>query len=268
MPRNVLTKKQSNFLMALYIGTSGWNYKHWKSRFYPPHVKQKDWLAFLATHFNTVELNTSFYRIPNKESVEQWASIAPQDFRFAVKLWRGITHYKKLLNSRAFLENFLDVMDVLPPAKRAPLLIQLPPNQKKNTDKLRAFLDEFREASAGAWQVAVEFRNADWLTDDVYRLLDQAGAAVCLHDMEGRGNTERENDASFVYVRRHGSGGGRYSGNYSPKQITADAERIQQWTSVNKDVFVYYNNDIDGWAVINARELREKLPAQQPLKSL
>ena len=245
--------------MSVYIGTSGWNYKHWKLRFYPPTVKQRDWLFFLAERFNTVELNTSFYRIPKKESVEHWAATAPAHFRFAVKLWRGITHYKKLVNVREFLGNFLEAMDAIPADKRAPLLIQLPPNQGKNVEKLRAFLGELADTSGGACRATVEFRNTDWLTDDVYRALDEAGAAICLHDMPGRGNTERENDTDFVYVRRHGSGSGKYAGSYSPQQIEGDAERIRKWTSAKKDVFIYYNNDIDGWAIVNARELQEKV---------
>jgi uncharacterized protein YecE (DUF72 family) len=243
----------------VYIGTSGWNYKHWKSRFYPPEVKQKDWLAFLAERFNTVEVNTSFYRIPKKETVQHWAEIVPVNFRFAVKLWRGITHYKKLVGTRPYVESFLDVVDALPPKMRAPMLIQLPPNQGKNVDKLRDFLREFQDASGGQWRVAVEFRNSEWLSDDVYRVLDEAGAAICLHDMAGRGETERENDASFVYVRRHGSGTGKYAGRYSSEQIAADAKRVRSWAAAGKEVFVYYNNDIDGWAIVNAGELREKV---------
>src|SRR4051794_26614710 len=168
--------------MAVYIGTSGWNYKHWKGTFYPAGVKQKDWLAFLAERFNSVEVNTSFYRIPKKETVAQWATIAPGGFRFAVKLWRGITHYRKLVNSGTFLENFLEVADALPPVMRAPVLIQLPPNQGKDIDKLRNFLHEFRDIADERWRVAVEFRNPQWLSDDVYGVLAQAGAAVCLHD--------------------------------------------------------------------------------------
>lgn len=240
----------------LFIGTSGWNYKHWKLRFYPAEVKQREWLAYFAERFNTVEINTSFYRIPTPQAVAQWAGIAPSGFQFAVKLWRGITHYKKLLNSRGFVENFFEILDVLPPEMRGPVLIQLPPNQGKNVEKLRDFLHEFHDVTSGRWRAAVEFRNSAWLSDDVYRVLDEAGAAVCLHDMPGS-VTDRENAAEFIYVRRHGSGAGKYAGSYSPEQIAADAARIQTWQKAGKDVFVYYNNDIDGWALVNARELRE-----------
>src|SRR6478609_3906261 len=95
-----------------YIGTSGWNYKHWKLRFYPADVPQREWLAYLAERFNTVEINTSFYRIPKRDSVAHWAAVAPAGFRFGVKLWRGITHFKKLLHARTYVDNFLEVIDV------------------------------------------------------------------------------------------------------------------------------------------------------------
>jgi uncharacterized protein YecE (DUF72 family) len=242
----------------VYIGTSGWNYKHWKLRFYPAEVRQRDWLAYFAERFNTVEINTSFYRIPKPDTVAQWAAVAPAGFRFAVKLWRGITHYKKLLNARTYVDNFLEVIDILPARMRGPVLIQLPPNQGKNVEKLREFLKEFREASGGRWRAAVEFRNPAWLCDEVYGVLDQAGAAICLHDMPGS-VTDRENNVGFVYVRRHGSGAGKYAGSYSSKQIAADADRVRAWAKAGKDVFVYYNNDIEGKAIVNAQELRERV---------
>jgi uncharacterized protein YecE (DUF72 family) len=126
-------------------------------------------------------------------------------------------------------------------------------------EKLREFLRELHEAADGRWRVAVEFRNATWLDDDVYRVLDEAGAAICLHDMHPFAATERENDAKFIYIRRHGFGAGKYAGSYPPEKIAADADRVRKWASEGKDVFVYYNNDIDGWAVANARELIEKV---------
>lgn len=246
------------FVGHTYIGTSGWNYKHWKLRFYPPGLRQRDWLPYFAERFNTVEINTSFYRIPKPDVVAQWAAVAPAGFRFAVKLWRGITHYKKLLNARAYVDNFLEVIDMLPARMRGPVLIQLPPNQGKNVEKLREFLKEFHEASGGRWRAAVEFRNSAWLCDEVYGILDHAHAAICLHDMPGS-VTDRENNVEFVYVRRHGSGAGKYAGSYSPEQISADAYRVRHWAKAGKDAFIYYNNDIDGKAIVNAQELRERV---------
>jgi uncharacterized protein YecE (DUF72 family) len=240
-----------------YIGTSGWNYKHWRNLIYPERTPQKRWLDFVVQHFDTVEVNTSFYRIPKKESVAGWAATTPQHFRFALKLWRGITHYKKLNNSDTFTANFLEVAQQLPPDRRAPLLIQLPPNQGKDIDKLVGYIRGLRELSDKQWLIAVEFRNGNWLDDDTYRALDGENVALCIHDMAGKANTERENSARFVYVRRHGTNEGRYAGSYSPDQIRADADRINTWTGEGRSVFVYYNNDIGGHAFWNARDLRQ-----------
>jgi uncharacterized protein YecE (DUF72 family) len=124
---------------------------------------------------------------------------------------------------------------------------------------LRAFFDDLQKAAFSPWLYAVEFRNNAWLADDVYQLLDSHGAAVCLHDMWGAGAVDRPNDAPFVYVRRHGTGAGRYAGSYSPEQIQDDAQKIQGWVRAGRSVFVYYNNDIGGHALENARHLKREL---------
>lgn len=237
------------------IGTSGWNYKHWRELFYPKGLAQKNWFAHYAGHFDTVELNVTFYRLPTASMVEKWALNSPDQFQFAVKLWRGITHYRKLHESADLLERYFEVMDILPPAKRGPLLVQLPPSLHENLSLLQDFLHEITRFVHRKWRLAVEFRHDSWLNEDVRRLLAQHDVAVCLHDMHGRGATETENDSSLVYIRRHGSGGGRYSGSYSPEQIANDAARIRDWTRAGKDVYVYFNNDIGGHAIENARQL-------------
>ena len=245
--------------MAVHIGTSGWNYKHWREIFYPKGVPQKQWLRYISAQFDTVEINTSFYRIPKTESVAQWQCDTPPQFLFAVKLWRGITHYRKLTNSQEFLRRFFEVFEPLDERRRAPLLIQLPPNQGKNTEKLRGFFADLRATAPSNWRYAVEFRNNSWLSDDAYMVLDDEGAALCLHDMRGAGAADKPNSAPFVYIRRHGSGEGKYAGSYSPEQIRADARAIRSWASAGKDVFVYYNNDIGGHAIENARQLKQEL---------
>jgi uncharacterized protein YecE (DUF72 family) len=242
-----------------YIGTSGWNYKHWRNLIYPERTPQKRWLDFIVEHFDTVEVNTSFYRIPKKETVAAWSESTPERFRFALKLWRGITHYRKLRNSETFTGNFLEVIQHLPPKRRAPLLIQLPPNQGKDIDRLIEYVRTLRELSDKKWLIAVEFRNSNWLADDTYQTLNKENVALCIHDMVGKGDTDRTNNADFVYVRRHGTHEGRYAGSYSPEQLRADANRIRQWSAEGRKVFVYYNNDIGGHAFWNARDLRRLL---------
>jgi uncharacterized protein YecE (DUF72 family) len=244
---------------ALHVGTSGWNYNHWRETFYAKGLSASRWLPFYAEHFDTVELNSSFYRIPSPGSVERWAAQTPDRFTFAVKLWRGITHYRKLINCASFLESFFTVMNGIPAAKRAPLLIQAPPNQSLDLGKLESFWPDLQAANHRRWRIAIEFRHPSWLVPEVYRFLDRHRAALCLHDMPGRADTATPNDAAFVYVRRHGTGEGRYNGEYSGSQINEDATRIRAWLAEGREVYVYYNNDIGGHALTNARQLREEL---------
>lgn len=239
-----------------YIGTSGWSYAHWaKGCFYPKGLGQGQWLGSFAERFGTVEVNSSFCRLPKPEFVARWRSVTPTRFRFAAKLWRRITHDKRLLDCETELSSFLELAGELG-SKRGPLLVQLPPSLRKDTGRLDEFLATLRKtAGRGRWKVAVEFRNRDWLCDEVYALLDRYKAALCLADLPRCPITE-PNDAPFVYVRRHGPSGG-YQGCYSSRHIGADAERIRHWLADGKDVYVYYNNDIDGHAVDNAGQLME-----------
>jgi len=255
-----------------YTGTSGWSYVHWaKGRFYPKGLKPGEWLRFFSEQFGTVELNSSFYRLPKPEFVARWRTVTGGRFRFAVKLWRRITHVKRLADCGSELGDFLAVANEFGP-KRGPLLVQLPPSLRKDVARLDEFLavlkkaagrTRWKVAAAGAripsrtqrWRVAVEFRNPDWLCDEVYELLSRHKAALCLADLPRCPITE-PNVAPFVYVRRHGPGGG-YRGCYTPKHIAADAAQIRAWLADDKDVYVYYNNDIGGHAVDNARQLME-----------
>ncbi len=241
-----------------YIGTSGWSYPHWGGgRFYPRGLKAGQWLAFLAARFNTVELNASFYRPPRPEAIARWQRAVPPAFRFAVKLWRRITHERRLSDCAAELGSFLALVGGLG-SKRGPLLVQLPPSLRRDDDLLAAFLEMLRKAAGRRrWRVAVEFRSADWLCGPVCDLLSTQDAALCLSDLPRCAAVE-PNAASFVYVRRHGPTGS-YRGRYSPEQIRADAERLRGWLDEGRDVYVYYNNDIDGHAVDNACELIAQL---------
>jgi len=241
-----------------YIGTSGWNYRHWRGRFYPDRLRQADWLPHFAGQFDSVEVNNSFYRIPKPDRVRHWAEQVPGRFRFAVKMWRGITHFKKLKDCRDHLERFMAPMAQLPTEKRGPLLVQLPSNQGKDTEKLDTMLRDFKELThPERWKLAVEFRNREWLCPETYEVLDRHRAAICLHDMPPADVT-LPNDARLVYVRRHGPAGD-YRGSYSPEQIQSDAANIRQWTDEGRGVFVYFNNDAEGNAVHDARRLRQAL---------
>lgn len=239
-----------------WVGTSGWNYKHWRELIYPRGLSQRKWLDQTAATFDTVEVNTSFYRIPKPETVAAWQASTPDTFVFALKLWRGITHYRKLKAAGDLTQRFLDSAEALPPNRRAPLLIQLPPTQGRDLPKLEEYIREFRSLAPTGWDIAVEFRNAAWLQPEVYRALDRLQVALCIHDMIGKGDTDNPNDAPFIYMRRHGSAEGRYWGSYAPERIAYDAARIREWVAQGRRVYVYYNNDIGGHAWWNAKDLQ------------
>ncbi len=246
---------------TLRIGTSGWIYKHWANGvFYPPRLAQRQWLPYFMEHFDTVEVNATFYRLPTEAMAKRWAELATPGFRYAIKLWRMITHMKKLKDCAEQLERFFAAVDHLG-ERRGPLLVQLPPMLGLDLARLEAFLDELAEATAAQpWAVAVEFRREDWLAPEVTRALDRRGAALVLQDMHYL-KIEQPNAAPFVYIRRHGSTGS-YSGDYAPAEIEADARRIEGWLGEGRDVWVYYNNDVGGAAIRNARQLIERL--QEP----
>lgn len=242
----------------LHIGTSGWTYKHWSGGvFYPEKMKQADWLPYFMTKFDTVEINMSFYRLPNEAMIQRWESVAPKGFYYSVKLWRMITHRKLLTDSAELTERFMGVVGGLK-AKRGPLLIQLPPRMKLDLDRLDEFLTMLKKIMGRSrWQTAVEFRNPTWLTSETATLLTKHKAALVLHDMAGSAATE-PNAADFIYIRRHGATG-RYAGEYTDDQLQAEARHIAGWLAQNREVWIYYNNDAAGAAVRNALRLKELL---------
>ncbi|MBN2308145.1 MAG: DUF72 domain-containing protein [Candidatus Hydrogenedentes bacterium] len=241
---------------TLYAGTSGWSYAHWaKGRFYPKGLKQGDWLAFYAERFPTVEVNMTFYRLPTPALVTRWRDVVGPGFRFAIKLWRRITHDARLRDVAEPLAQFLRATAPLG-EKLGPLLVQLPPSLQKDTPLLDAFLAELkRTAKLQAPRVAVEFRHPSWLCDATSEVLTRYGAAVVLADMP-RCPATAPNEAKFVYIRRHGPSGG-YRGCYAPVHISKDARDIRRWLDDARDVYIYYNNDVQGHAVDNARQLRD-----------
>lgn len=242
---------------TFYAGTSGWSYADWAGgRFYPRGLKPGDWLAYYAREFTTVEVNMTFYRLPKAELLERWRAVVPKNFVFAVKLSRPITHIKRLRDCDEELKTFFDTCRPLG-RSRGPLLAQLPPSLRRDDALLEDFLKAVKHAGIRrSWKgLAIEFRNPEWICPEVYRLLNEHGAAAVLADMP-RCPVTKPNDAPFVYVRRHGPGG-RYRGRYSRRHIGEDARRIRDWLAAGQDVYVYFNNDVEGYAVDNARELIE-----------
>jgi uncharacterized protein YecE (DUF72 family) len=226
------------------IGCSGWNYASWKEPFYGGRPA-REWLALYTRHFDTVELNNTFYRLPRKESVAVWERTAPEGFCFAVKVSRYITHIKRLRDLGAPVARFRACIEPL--RKLGPFLWQLPPNFQRDDDRLRAALASLPPGERHAF----EFRHESWFAADVYALLREHGAALVL-------TGEREVfTAPWTYVRFHRGVRG-HRGNYSESELQEWAERIRSWSC---DAYAYFNNDWEAFAVRNAARLKELLYA-------
>lgn len=231
------------------IGCSGWEYKHWRGDFYPAEIKRTAWFDYYASRFDTVEINNSFYRLPEVATFKKWAERAPSRFRFAVKASRYLTHLKKLKEPEQPVERLFNRMRELGP-HLGPVLYQLPPNFKLDRQRLEHFLHVI---PADVLQV-VEFRDPSWYTDDVSALLERHQIARCLHDMKGSA-TGHERVGPFVYVRFHGASG-TYTGDYSDARLERWAEWLTAQRRAGVDVYAYFNNDVGGHAPRNAMTLR------------
>jgi uncharacterized protein YecE (DUF72 family) len=238
----------------IHIGTSGWNYKHWLGRFYPDRFAAKEMLEFYSQHFNTVELNNSFYHLPSIKSFRAWRETVEDDFIFAVKGSRFITHMKKLKAPKTSTKKFFTRVDKLE-TKLGPILFQLPPHWRVNVERLATFLERMPQQ----YRYAFEFREPSWFTDEVYDLLKQHNVALCIYHMSGN-DSPIEITADFVYLRFHGVES-IYSGSYSESQLKMWARRIETWRDQSRKVFAYFNNDPEAHAVYNAKTLRDLLSA-------
>lgn len=237
----------------LLIGCSGWQYRHWRGDFYPEKLPTTRWLEHYAAAFDTVEVNNSFYRLPEAATFAAWRQRVPGRFVFAVKASRYLTHLKRLKDPVEPLERFFDRAGHLL-HRLGPVLYQLPPRWGCDIARLRTFL----EALPARHPQAVEFRDPDWYRDDVFRLLERHGVALCVHDMASSASP-RLAVAPLVYVRLHGPQ--RYAGRY-PDGLLADwASWLAAARDGGRDAYVYFNNDIGGHAPRDAVRLRAMLTA-------
>lgn len=234
---------------SVRIGTSGWQYRHWSGSFYPTGLSQDRWLERYITEFDTVELNSPFYRLPAASVFEGWARRVPSRFRFAVKASRYLTHVRRLRDPEEPLERLWTRARRLGD-RLGPVLYQLPPRWHPDHQRLRLFLDALPDEPQ-----ALEFRDPSWYGAETNGLLEQAGVALCLHDMRGSATGSRP-VGPFVYVRFHGSGE-RYGGRYPHQRLSAWADGIGRWSKDGLRVWAYFNNDIGGHAPRDAERLRE-----------
>jgi len=231
-----------------YIGTSGWHYKHWVGIFYPEKISPQEMFAFYAKHFHTVEINNSFYHLPEASTFISWRENSPKDFIFAVKASRFITHMKKLKAPKTSTDKFFVRVEKLE-RKLGPILFQLPPGWNLNLERFAAFL----ETLPNEHRYTFEFRNQSWLVKEVLDLLSKHNAAFCIYDLAGF-ETPPHVTADFVYVRLHGPGG-KYQGDYPMSKLRRWATHARKWIREGRDTFVYFDNDQQAFAVKNAQEL-------------
>jgi uncharacterized protein YecE (DUF72 family) len=232
----------------IHIGTSGWVYKHWKGAFYPPDVRERDWLTFYAQHFDIVELNNTFYRLPPESAVNAWRETSPPGFRFAVKGSRFITHMKKLKDPEPALEKFFQRAGLLG-RKLGPVLFQLPPHWPPDEARFAAFL----EALPKGHRYTFEFRHPGWNNPEIERLLRKHNAAVCIFHLAGF-QSHLGHTANFTYIRLHGPGG-KYQGSYPDSDLKIWADRLREWDLT--DAYIFFDNDDSGHAPANAARLKE-----------
>lgn len=249
-------------MSTLRIGCSGWAYRDWPGKFYPPEVKAKDRLAWYAERFDTAEINASFYRLPGEALVASWAKAAPPGFVFAWKASRTITHYRRLVDCEESVKLVFDRMEGLGEAF-GPVLFQLPPSFKRDDDLLAAFAALLPKGR----RCAFEFRHVSWYEPAVYDLMRSLNLAFVIHDHH-QAPSPVEVTADFVYWRGHGPTG-RYFGHYSRERLEALADDIAGWQASGRDVYAYFDNTMgaaapEDIAVLEAMLEGGKVPSAAP----
>jgi uncharacterized protein YecE (DUF72 family) len=238
------------------VGCSGWNYDHWRNGvFYPPRLPPSRWLEHYAAHFDTVEVNATFYRLPKRHVVANWVAESPPGFLFSVKASRYLTHLKRLIDMEQGVARFYERIEPLVESpKLGPVLWQLPANFHRDDARLAAALERLP-----AGKHSFEFRHESWFTHDVYALLRARGVALVIGDHPERPFQTHELTADFTFIRFHYGTRGR-GGNYSERELETWAKRIEQWRR-RADVYAYFNNDWHGYAVRNGLWLKKRLGA-------
>jgi uncharacterized protein YecE (DUF72 family) len=235
------------------VGCSGWNYAHWRDRVYPKGLPQRRWLEHYATLFDTVEVNNTFYRLPRREAVASWVEGSPPRFLFSVKASRYLTHVKRLRDMEEGVARFYDRIEPLVHSpKLGPVLWQLPPTFRRDDERLAAALARLPEG-----RHCFEFRHETWFVPETYTCLREHGVALVIGDHPARPWQARELTADWTFIRFHYGQRGR-NGNYSERELEEWAGRIEGWRR-SADVYAYFNNDWEGYAVRNGLTLQSRL---------
>lgn len=244
-----------------WIGLSGWKYPEWRGRFFPTGLVQKDELHYTASRVNSIEINSSFYRLQRESTYEGWAAQVPEDFLFAVKGWKEITHQRRLNNPAQYVQQFLNSGISGLGNRLGPVLWQLPPSLEFTPDRVKTFLECLPAELPGGVKAryAIEARNETFGSETAIALLKEHNVALVMADTGGRYPQFDQVTADFVYVRLHGSPRMYYS-NYSDAALESWARKIKTWnqpdaSGVVRDVYFYFDNTAAGWAPYNAVKL-------------
>lgn len=241
-------------MAKVYIGTSGYTYQHWRGVFYPQDLRQKDWLGYYAKYFETVEINASFYHQMGRKVYENWRAKTPENFVFAIKGSRFITHIKRLKDCQEPLERFFQSAIGLE-EKLGVILWQLPPRWGADEKRLASFLSLIDNLRFKNVRQAFEFRENSWFSSKIYAMLKKFGGGLVIADSPFWPK-EEVFTADFMYLRFHGRES-LYASSYSGEELREWAKKIAQLRGENLDVYAYFNNDIKGYAVQNALRLKE-----------
>ncbi|MEO0249488.1 MAG: DUF72 domain-containing protein [candidate division WOR-3 bacterium] len=233
-----------------FVGTSGWQYGHWRGLFYPEDLKSKDWLRFYTEHLDTLELNVTFYRQVRQSTFQKWYDGTPPGFVFSVKMSRYITHISRLRVETESVNRFLEDVRALK-EKLGVILIQLPPSLKFDS----TLMADFFALLDPALKYTIEARNKTFVSDDFFSMLRERNIAWCIAESAGRYPYSESVTASFVYLRLHGRTE-LYASNYSDEELKAMADKIYGW---GRDTYIYFDNDFGGYAVRNALTLKQLL---------
>jgi uncharacterized protein YecE (DUF72 family) len=240
---------------AFFCGTSGLVLGVPNKQDFPEEFRGGTRLEYYASLFNSIEINSSHYKIPQRATFAKWADSVPAGFRFSVKLWQGITHAPGLHFIPMEVDRFMYAAAGLS-SKKGCLLVQLPPRAKADrAGQLERLLERILVGGDGQWRIAVEFRDRSWYTRDTGALLERYGAVGVIQDMPASNLIEPMGNTSFVYKRYHGPDGD-YRGGYPNELLHGEAEKVNDWLMDGKDVYVYFNNTI-GDAYQNVRSMQD-----------
>lgn len=235
----------------IYIGTSGWDFDSWLGNFYNKKTNRKKLLEEYAEQFNSVELNSSFYRIPSKDNVHKWHSMTPDNFIFSCKASRYITHMKKLKNTSDNIKELFNILEFFE-KKLGPILFQLPPRWRCDPERLEDFLKILPKSK----QYVFEFRDHSWFCSEIYKLLEKYKAALCFYDYQNFQSPEIQTN-DLIYLRLHGPNEKSYKGSYNSGMLKEYSRKILRWSKQARYIFCYFDNDEKSYAPLNALELKK-----------